>query len=90
MTSYQPSFFDESERFQKLDKLEDPLSELSRHIDFEAFRAKLEEALPRGPGQGRQRQSSLRSLRRELGGQGADHSRGNYGGREFRGGSQAA
>jgi len=41
-SSYQPSFFDESERYIKLDKLSDPLVELSSFIDFEIFRDKLE------------------------------------------------
>lgn len=42
MNSYQPSFFDESERYIKLDKLKDPLVELKKHIDFEIFRPTLE------------------------------------------------
>ena len=41
-SSYQPSFFDESERYIKLDKLSDPLAELSVRVDFEIFRDKLE------------------------------------------------
>lgn len=45
MNHYQPSFFDEAERYIKLDKLNDPLVELKRHIDFEMFRPKLEELL---------------------------------------------
>ena len=42
MTSYQPSFFDESERHMKLDKLNDPLTELKERIDFEMFRESIE------------------------------------------------
>ena len=45
MKSYQPSFFDDSERLTALRRLGDPLMELSKHIDFEMFRPKLEEAL---------------------------------------------
>jgi IS5 family transposase len=45
MKSYQPSFFDDSERLAALRRLGDPLMELSKHIDFEMFRPKLEEAL---------------------------------------------
>jgi IS5 family transposase len=45
MKSYQPSFFDDSERITALRRLGDPLMELSKHIDFEMFRPKLEEAL---------------------------------------------
>lgn len=43
MNSYQPSFFDESERYIKLDKLKDPLAELKEYIDFETFRESIEE-----------------------------------------------
>ncbi len=42
MSSYQPSFFDESERYLQLDKLSDPLAELNEYIDFEIFRDRLE------------------------------------------------
>lgn len=42
MTSYQPSFFDEAERYMKLDKLSDPLVELAQYIDFEIFRESIE------------------------------------------------
>lgn len=42
MTSYQPSFFDEAERYMKLDKLSDPLVELAQYIDFEIFRDSIE------------------------------------------------
>lgn len=45
MKSYQPSFFDDSERLTALRRLGDPLMELSKYIDFEIFRPKLEEAL---------------------------------------------
>ena len=45
MKSYQPSFFDDSDRLTSLRRLGDPLMELSKHIDFEMFRPKLEEAL---------------------------------------------
>jgi len=41
--TYQPSFFDESDRYHKLDKLNDPLVEPKQYIDFEMFRPKLEE-----------------------------------------------
>lgn len=44
MKSYQPSFFDDNNRHEALRKLGDPLMELSKHIDFEMFRPKLEEA----------------------------------------------
>lgn len=43
MTSYQPSFFDESERYIKLDRLKDPLAELKEYIDFEIFRESIED-----------------------------------------------
>lgn len=43
MNSYQPSFFDESERYMKLDKLNDPLVDLAEYINFELFRPSLEE-----------------------------------------------
>lgn len=39
--SYQPSFFDEADRFEALNRLKDPLVELKRHIDFELFRPQL-------------------------------------------------
>ena len=39
--SYQPSFFDEAERFEALNRLKDPLVELKRHVDFELFRPQL-------------------------------------------------
>jgi IS5 family transposase len=42
MNSYQPSFFDESDRYIQLDKLNDPLVELKEHIDFEIFREAIE------------------------------------------------
>jgi IS5 family transposase len=45
MITYQPSFFDDSKRLTALRRLGDPLMELSKHIDFEMFRPKLEEAL---------------------------------------------
>ena len=47
MIPHQPSFFDESDRFLKLDKLKDPLIELREYIDFEIFRPKLEELFPK-------------------------------------------
>ena len=43
MNSYQPSFFDESERHIKLHKLDDPLVGLKEYFDFEIFRAALDE-----------------------------------------------
>lgn len=45
MTTYQPSFFDESDRLTKLTKLSDPLVDLNRYIDFEIFRQRLEAAV---------------------------------------------
>lgn len=53
--TYQPSFFDESERLEALAKLGDPLIELDALIDFEVlFRAELEKAFAKpeakGPG----------------------------------------
>ena len=42
MSIYQPSFFDEAERLDALSKLRDPLEQLTRYIDFEQFRARLE------------------------------------------------
>ena len=41
MNSYQPSFFDEADRFEALNRLKDPLVELKRYIDFELFRTQL-------------------------------------------------
>jgi IS5 family transposase len=41
MEIYQPSFFDEANRLAKLTKLNDPLVELQRYIDFELFRPQL-------------------------------------------------
>ena len=41
MNSYQPSFFDEADRFEALNRLQDPLVELKRYIDFELFRPQL-------------------------------------------------
>ena len=41
MGSYQPSFFDEADRFEALNRLKDPLVELKRYIDFELFRPQL-------------------------------------------------
>jgi IS5 family transposase len=41
MSSYQPSFFDEADRFEALNRLQDPLVELKRYIDFEFFRPQL-------------------------------------------------
>jgi transposase, IS5 family len=41
MSSYQPSFFDEADRFEALNRLKDPLVELKRYIDFEFFRPQL-------------------------------------------------
>ncbi|HOO93320.1 MAG TPA: hypothetical protein PKX94_07615 [Opitutales bacterium] len=38
----QLSFFDESQRHRKLDKLNDPLVELKAYVDFELFRGALE------------------------------------------------
>lgn len=55
MNSYQPSFFDEAERYVKLDKLNDPLAELKQYIDFEMFRDSLEKVFekPRRSNAGR-------------------------------------
>ncbi len=47
MSTYQPGFFDESERLAALSKLHDPLEQLSRYIDFEQFRAQLDEGFSR-------------------------------------------
>ena len=41
MNIYQPSFFDEADRLEKLTRLKDPLVMLKRHIDFEIFRPQL-------------------------------------------------
>lgn len=41
MSIYQPSFFDEADRLATLTRLQDPLVELQRHIDFEIFRPQL-------------------------------------------------
>ena len=41
MEIYQPIFFDEADRLAKLTKLNDPLVELQRNIDFELFRPQL-------------------------------------------------
>ena len=38
MTTYQPSFFDEAEKLEKLSKLGDPLVALKEYINFEMFR----------------------------------------------------
>jgi transposase len=48
MTTYQPSFFDQSDKLEKLSKLGDPLVDLKRYIDFETFRELLEKELDRG------------------------------------------
>lgn len=45
MRSYQPSFFDESQRLAALSRLKDPLEELAKRIDFEMFRSVLTDAL---------------------------------------------
>jgi IS5 family transposase len=45
MKSYQVSFFDESQRLAALSRLNDPLVELAKRIDFEIFRPILTEAL---------------------------------------------
>ncbi len=42
----QPTFFDEQFRLEKLSKLNDPLSRLTSHVDFEFFRDQLEEHCP--------------------------------------------
>jgi IS5 family transposase len=47
MNEYQPSFFDEAERLDKLRKLGDPLVELTKYIDFEFFRPSLERIFAR-------------------------------------------
>jgi transposase, IS5 family len=41
MDPYQPSFFDEADRMSALNRLNDPLVQLKRHIDFELFRPQL-------------------------------------------------
>jgi hypothetical protein len=38
MKPYQVSFFDESQRLSALSRLNDPLEELAKRIDFEMFR----------------------------------------------------
>jgi IS5 family transposase len=43
MSGYEPSFFDESDRLERLTKLQDPLVALVKHLDFEIFRPKLTE-----------------------------------------------
>ena len=43
MNTYQPGFFDEAERLDKLSKLGDPLVDLKKHMDFEQFRPMLED-----------------------------------------------
>ena len=48
MSIYQPSFFDESERLTALTRLRNPLEQLTRYIDFEQFRAQLDEVFGRG------------------------------------------
>jgi IS5 family transposase len=45
MKACQTSFFDESKRLAALSRLNDPLEELGRHIDFEMVRAVLTAAL---------------------------------------------
>jgi IS5 family transposase len=45
MKSYQVSFFDESQRLSALSRLNDPLEELAKRIDFEMFRSVLTAAL---------------------------------------------
>ena len=47
MTTYQPSFFDEAEKLEKLSKLGDPLVALKQYINFEMFRPLLEQATAR-------------------------------------------
>jgi IS5 family transposase len=47
MSIFQPSFFDESERFEVLSRLKDPLVELDRYIDFEFFRDRLSRVFTR-------------------------------------------
>jgi transposase, IS5 family len=49
MKSFQPSFFDESERLAALSRLKDPLEELAKRIDFEMFRSVLTDALRAKP-----------------------------------------
>jgi IS5 family transposase len=43
--TYQPGFFDEADKLEKLSKLGDPLVDLKKYIDFEFVRPTLEEAL---------------------------------------------
>jgi transposase, IS5 family len=43
----QPGFFDMEERLRKLSSKGDDLERLKRLVDFELFRADLEEAVPR-------------------------------------------
>jgi len=47
MKTHQPSFFDESEKLEKLTKLGDPLVALKQYIDFEEFRPLLAQATER-------------------------------------------
>ena len=47
MNHHQPTFFDESERLEKLSKLGDQLVLLNEYIDFESFRADIGQALGR-------------------------------------------
>jgi IS5 family transposase len=42
MSTYQPSFFDESAKLERLNQLKDPLSVLKQYTDFECFRKELE------------------------------------------------
>jgi IS5 family transposase len=47
MKNYQPTFFDEAERLEKLSSLGDPLVHLTQSIDFELFRPSLEKVFTR-------------------------------------------
>lgn len=47
MKTYQIGFFDEERRLERLQKLNDPLVDLAKIVDFEMFRPKLSEAFAR-------------------------------------------
>ena len=48
MSDHEPSFFDESDRLERLTKLQDSLVALVKHSDFEIFRPKLWEMFDGG------------------------------------------
>src|SRR5271165_7355854 len=45
--AWQPGFFDVEDRLAELSAKGDDLERLNRHVDFEAFRSDLEQAVPR-------------------------------------------